>query len=92
MLYDDSPHLSYLVRLRVAAFALEVDQVIDAVPAEHVMAAANPHLEAETIEESAKILEAHVRVGCAAENLVENPVLVHEGILPWMGDARPTPI
>lgn len=48
---DDGAHLLDLIRLRVMAIALKIDELLDSRPPEYVVTPAHPQSESELVEQ-----------------------------------------
>ena len=66
----------------MGSIALKVDSLLDASPAEKVVAAANAEFESESLQESAQVIESSASVGISAEEAFERPLSGHGAIRP----------
>ena len=71
MLQNKQPDLSHLINLCVAAYGLQVQNFVQAVPGEHVMATAYPFVKPKTAEQRAQVAEPNVGIGAPAEDSLQ---------------------
>jgi len=65
--------LADLVDLRLVSVALQVDQLLDALFRENVMAASDPLGESEAEQAAAQVVELDARVSSAGKNSLNEP-------------------
>jgi hypothetical protein len=63
--------LFYLIVLRTRAARLQIQDFLDAVAKEKVVAAAHAHLKAEPLELQAQTVERNIRIGIAEKNFFQ---------------------
>lgn len=68
MFQNKQPDLSHLINLCVAADGLQVQNFVQVVPDEHVMATAYPFVKPKTAEQSAQVAKPNVGIGAPAED------------------------
>jgi hypothetical protein len=72
---DDGSDLANLIRLGMAAIALQIQQFLDTGTHEYVMTAACPLDEAEAPQQRAEVVEVDVGIGAAVQNALQNLVV-----------------
>ena len=81
MFQDSSPHLLYLVWLRVVAFALYIDPLLNSLFAEKVMATFHPPIEAEIFQQGAQVIKTDRGIGGSAKDSLQRFRVGHRHIV-----------